>query len=1812
MLGINEKIKKFTKERKFNKQYSIFTSFLCVLTAAGVLSSLVMPAISATKIADDSTENNVNLLIGDNSYGSDITTVTNNLNNKFALGVASQFSVFLNGGFTIDEADTEGRIACAGGIDAKGYSDNYGYWDSYGNWQNAYYNIGKGHWYDNNTSIGFGDLGLNDDAAKVISNGGKFDYCSIQHWGGQYNNDFGYRYAFLEKNGFPANITVDYSKWWVYKYTNENDIIDFTSTFELLENRSKIIAENAENIADYANHPTVEVKKDENKVIFDGNKDGQTATAVTFNITSQQWAEINQMSGDKIHFEFKNIPQLATSIPGKEVNSNGNVDDVTWQSSYIMINVDAGTNVEIPNKDLRTSINGEFISKDDNGNLNNKFGCASLLYNFKDATSLTLGRNFQGTILAPKASVTDHGRIQHDDGSYGASGHLSGALVAQSFDGSMEFGYRPYQGPIEVIEKTYKVTIDKLAKDANGNETTTHLAGATFEIYKLGENDVRGEKVATIITSDNKDNDYVMLPAGRYELVETHAPQGYIKNSESIKFEVIAPSSRKIIRRPTTTQTSTEITISDETSNVNDTTQDDNLLLDQNDTDTTGEQDTMSLFSIQSRSRAMILNGDANDTYPYDYTIENILSTYNIFSKGNVTSATHIYGGVVSGGNVSMDAFGDGQVSPSYFKNIISTKKDPASSKIYYDTNNGDAELGNNYEQNANYIDIDKAFKYINYQSKLLTVGATEVSTAGQYNYLINLNIDTSKTNNFKIPYSAWNTAKGLNFKISDTDKLRDTKINISIVGVGNNDINLKGSAANIYSINGSEKALLVNVDDWGNNSIMLSQILNYGTEELLNGMKLVFNFPDATGTIDAKYNSGHIVAPNANVICEQIGGCVIANTFNATNEIHFHSYNAISNSNVPTTTNTYETASLPITTPNEGQNPDGYTEDISGGGDESSTPDTPTKGKITVVKHWSGDNENDRPNDIGDVKVYRSTNSTFDGNASELSTVSLYKGESWQKEISEFDIPNDGQTYYYFVRETSIPTGYSSSPTYNDGKQLDNNGNATLEITNIKEGGTTPDPTPDKGKLKITKQWKNNDGSNNTENHNQIEVKIKKNGSEVETVQLNSDNSWTVEREYDINSNETYTVEEINRPSDYDVSYENNNGVQLNKGYTQEIKVINTKKPTQTTVEKGSIKVKKEWQNDNNGDGRPSSVTFKLYRSTESNNYNGVTSNEGNRVYVNGTSEWTLSNGNWETTINNLEIKNSSNQDYYYYVKEVSVSNYKTEYSNNNGVKAVNGTSSGSGDNWITLNGVANDYNGNNYAISDIQSGDKIIVHVDKKSGSTNNTFKYKYGYTKNDSNWTDTGNELISANAPTDITINIANDYDRGFELQIYEGRSDVELKYRKDNGTSSGSTAQIPEITITNTKQNSSSSSSSVPDSSSEDSSSTPYNPEEDVQILSGDGTITVYNQKEPPKTGTLGIIKKWQDADGSSVAAPVSEVEFEVYRSTSSIAQPENFQNNSSSGSSSSSSSATDTPTETTEQSVDITKNSLQSWGGFTYSGVQMQYGENFKFKITTTQSHSVQYAFCFTNTNNSIVKPCFDINSFSGIQEVAFEVGSNGEVKINGQISGKYYDNDGQEHNESYGSLNQNSSVELQIWKIDSNNVTNDNYSHVNVTCFKLVEKEVSGGDDTQGGNDDGNTTTSGKGHTPITPNLPTDAILIDTIELNSGNNWQKELPNLRYVDDNGNPYYYYVVEKTNVSGFNVVAYGDDNTPNGISFSNATATGDKKIISVTNEKIETTGVVMPSTGGTGYSKFYIAGGTISIISLALFALKKKKA
>ncbi len=137
------------------------------------------------------------------------------------------------------------------------------------------------------------------------------------------------------------------------------------------------------------------------------------------------------------------------------------------------------------------------ISKRGEDNSTNNHPLSSnIVYNFYKATNVnfTDNCNLNGTILAPNADVTSPQRCP---------GHLSGAMIAKSFEGGLEFGYRPYRGGVDVLGLSagYEVPVDKVVAGA----ANTYLPGAIFAVKE-------DNKILNLFESSEK-TDFAVIPS---------------------------------------------------------------------------------------------------------------------------------------------------------------------------------------------------------------------------------------------------------------------------------------------------------------------------------------------------------------------------------------------------------------------------------------------------------------------------------------------------------------------------------------------------------------------------------------------------------------------------------------------------------------------------------------------------------------------------------------------------------------------------------------------------------------------------------------------------------------------------------------------------------------------------------------------------------------------------------------------------------------------------------------------------------------------------------------------------------------------------------------------------------------------------------------------------------------------------------------------------------------------------------------------------------------------------------------------------
>lgn len=486
------------------------------------------------------------LLIGRGSelYADSATDVIANARKKYFLGIASDFCIFLEGNFTPKAADAEGRVAVGGNIIAP---DDY---------QIGAGDFGNGKVLDQttnykgitdfahiimsgNTLNGAAPYGTYDRGTKMIAAHGteeekaqnafkrfvvpaNFNLSDTKHKADSGNNAYNNNCTHWGGTQFGNGATLDEKS----QFYNTDNIINFSDEFSYIRGQSEKLSK----------IKGIEAQIDGNTVIFDAGE-SCTDKVVYFTIDADQ---LGNFDGKK--FEFKNIPEFDGIVksevdPNKEYN-NEKVQTEFPEIANIVINV-KGTDIKIGDGSsniVETEINGIKISnlmfKGSEWSNNHPYS-ENILYNFYEANNIYVSTNFNGTILAPNADAKSAGNCE---------GHLSGSLIAQSFEGGLEFGYRPYRGTVDILPSSsgYGVPIKKIKPNGDA------LAGATFGIFKQDS-----DTPETTFKSDENGNGYVNIPSqvdfsgdttytdanntitNTYVIKETEAPAGFVKDDNT-------------------------------------------------------------------------------------------------------------------------------------------------------------------------------------------------------------------------------------------------------------------------------------------------------------------------------------------------------------------------------------------------------------------------------------------------------------------------------------------------------------------------------------------------------------------------------------------------------------------------------------------------------------------------------------------------------------------------------------------------------------------------------------------------------------------------------------------------------------------------------------------------------------------------------------------------------------------------------------------------------------------------------------------------------------------------------------------------------------------------------------------------------------------------------------------------------------------------------------------------------------------------------------------------------------------------------
>ncbi|MBO5342471.1 MAG: carboxypeptidase regulatory-like domain-containing protein [Lachnospiraceae bacterium] len=288
--------------------------------------------------------------------------------------------------------------------------------------------------------------------------------------------------------------------------------------------------------------------------------------------------------------------------------------------------------------------------------------------------------------------------------------------------------------------------------------------------------------------------------------------------------------------------------------------------------------------------------------------IKDLLTEYQYVVRGDAGIYCHCVGSVAVGGTMDCNNYiGDCSQSPSYanvyksggitgVNNFLGSTRD-----FYYGTSSVSEELmtQNGFTQNGEYMDLDSMFVSLIKQSDNLY--KTNVGTQATVQDMLDkdnnpkkiIQLDFSTNTVFTITKDDFIAADTIEFIHFDVADLSTNEYLINIVGVGDTDLRLDGEYGG-----GAATTPTTNffIDKYPANTFLkdLPNALN-GIQCNLSGMKLIWNFPDATGNIQWNGMGGHLVAPQAyvNVTSGRFEGGIIADAVTSSGQAHYFPYNA-------------------------------------------------------------------------------------------------------------------------------------------------------------------------------------------------------------------------------------------------------------------------------------------------------------------------------------------------------------------------------------------------------------------------------------------------------------------------------------------------------------------------------------------------------------------------------------------------------------------------------------------------------------------------------------------------------------------------------------------------------------------------------------------------------------------------------------------------------------------------------------------------------------------------------------------------------
>lgn len=481
----------------------------------------------------------------------------------------------------------------------------------------------------------------------------------------------------------------------------------------------------------------------------------------------------------------------------------------------------------------------------------------------------------------------------------------------------------------------------------------------------------------------------------------------------------------------------------------------------------------------------------SDDRYDKAYTIGNILSDFQYFTKGDLKGSGHTVGAVAVGGTMDKgNSFGNGAVTPSFINKIDQAaaafgvyKFEGSNDVLYYV--DGVEKLQNwgsslkTVKSDGKYINFDVAFTAVEKQSEALAASGKTLSAADVSNGVISVDF-SDDVKNITIPFSLFKTSNSLNLTENgepiNVEKFKKTAYTISVVGVGDETVgvNFNGGVGNLP----------------GNAIKAISGGLE-GDQLNLEGMKLIWNFPDAENIITMTSLGGHVVAPKGDVHVpggNLEGGVIAASINDEGSEAHFYAYNELG----------YEPEK-----PDDSSSADSSAADSSADSskaDSSSAADTSSSADNSSASDTSsGDSSSNSDSSQPDKPDVKTTSVEFqkitDKNiALEGAVFGLYKDG-----ICSVPVQKDGANYTfqsgadgivrfegleagtYYFKELQAPAGYEvNTKIYGVEVSFDASGKGTVSFIDGEQAGLNDLKVPNDPitaqTVKLTKTYENAD----------------------------------------------------------------------------------------------------------------------------------------------------------------------------------------------------------------------------------------------------------------------------------------------------------------------------------------------------------------------------------------------------------------------------------------------------------------------------------------------------------------------------------------------------------------------------------------------------------------------------------------------------------------------------------------------------------------------------------------------------------------